>query len=176
MKFSNDISYEYASSIMSYNPESGHIAWKSRNDIAPKCDARRKGKIAGCYSKKDKCIIIGINGKTYLSHRIAWLLHYGTWPKYILDHINCDRTDNRISNLRDATQAENLSNRGVTKRNTTGIKGVSFDKKNNRYFGRINSNRKSFYIGSWKTIEEAVEPMANAYNKIHGEFARLNDV
>ena len=65
--------------------------------------------------------------KRLLAHRVAWAIYYGVWPEDCIDHINGDRSDNRISNLRDANKSTNGMNRGPQRNNSSGMKGIYFD-------------------------------------------------
>lgn len=92
------------------------------------------------------------------------------------DHINRDKLDNRRENLREATQQQNMYNQGIKTNNTTGYKGVYFNKRRGNYDAYIKSDKKRKYLGAFKTAKEA----ALAYNRAapiyHGEFASLNEV
>lgn len=94
----------------------------------------------------------------------------------VIDHINGNTLDNRLTNLRECTQSDNAKNQKLNIRNKTGYKGVYFDKRYKKYIASVNSNYKKIHAGVYLTAEEA----AKAYNKLalelHGEFARLNDV
>lgn len=106
-------------------------------------------------------------------HRIAWAMFYGEWPIKALDHINMDRKDNAIENLRLASHAENQHN--TKPRSNSGLKGVT-KLPHGSYQAQIKVNGKQTYLGSFPTADEA----AHAYNKMavknFGEFAVLNPV
>ena len=116
---------------------------------------------------------IGIGKKYYLAHRLAWLYVYGHFPKNNIDHINGIKTDNRISNLREATFEENSRNVGITSRNNSGFKGVYFIKKRNKWATRCSVNKKEIYLGSFDTAEEASKAYQQFALKHHGQFARF---
>ena len=96
---------------------------------------------------------IEIDGKRYLSHRLAWLYVHEKWPNHQIDHINRVRDDNRIANLRDVTGVVNLNNKGNYRNNTTGFKGVTI--KNGRFVAQITINGKCKHIGSFDIAEKA---------------------
>jgi len=90
-----------------------------------------------------------------------------------VDHANGVRSDNRISNLRLATKAENTQNQKITKRNTSGYKGVSYIKSRSTWDARIMKNRKVYWLGAFKSKEEAFAAYQKAAQDLHGDFARL---
>lgn len=102
---------------------------------------------------------IGIDGKKYKAHRLAWLYHYGEWPKGQIDHLNGVRTDNRICNLRDVTNRQNSNNK---KRHREGhLVGTFFDKRRGTWQARIYVKGKCKYLGTFNTQQEA----SDAYQK-----------
>lgn len=96
-----------------------------------------------------------VNGKMYLAHRIIWLWYYGSWPIFEINHIDRDRMNNRISNLEDVRRVQNQHNKGEYKNNTTGYKGVSWSKRDNKFYAQIKNNAKTFFLGYFNTPEEA---------------------
>lgn len=152
--------FEQVSSVLRYEEETG-------------CVVRLKtGKLAGKSSHRGYRKVL-ILGKMYYCHRVAWLLHYGYWPNGQLDHIDCDTSNNRISNLRIATQAMNNANQRRRLNNTSGVKGVSFHRRAGKWEAKIKVGGKSLHLGSFDTIEQAASAR-EAAAKIHfGEFARL---
>jgi len=96
-----------------------------------------------------------IKGKLYLEHRLIWFYVNGKWPDGILDHINRDKQDNRIENLRESTYELNQRNRTLSKNSTTGYNGVTV-LVNGKYKAQIYTNRKMKHIGCYDTIEEAI--------------------
>jgi hypothetical protein len=144
-----EITYEYVSKILDYDPETGLFTWKAG------VKKHLLNKPAGCVRKTDSCVVIGINKKTYLAHHIAWLLVYKKLPKHEIDHINQNRADNRICNLRDVDHRTNCQNyRKATKNNKiSGLLGAA--QRNGRYYSRIRVGNKRITIGTFDTAEEA---------------------
>lgn len=137
------MNYETASSLLAYDPFSGALFW--RNDMS---NAVKGITVAGCINITGYRHVI-VKGKCYKSHRLAWLLYYGEWPKGQIDHLNGERDDNRISNLRDCSPKENQRNRPCHREGTlwgtTKIHGGKF------YQARVHG----VYLGNFKTQEQA---------------------
>ena len=112
------------------------------------------------------------NGKwtTIYMHRVIM----GASECMEVDHINGDKSDNRKENLRICTLLENRRNRTKYKSNTTGYKGVYYDRRKIR--AKIKTDNKQIYLGSFKTLKEAAKAYNEAALKYHGEYARLNKV
>jgi hypothetical protein len=149
--------------LFQYDPDSGHIHW-----IAPG-KGRIKKKPAGTTVRAGYIGIL-VDGKRYYAHRIAWALHHGAHPTDQLDHINGIKTDNRIVNLREATNAQNGKNIGVKKNNKSGYPGVHF--KANGWTACIKVNRKNIYLGRFKCKEDAVIARQKAEQTFYGEWTR----
>ncbi len=112
--------------------------------------------------------------KTITVHRlVAMAFIENLENKICIDHINNIKTDNRAENLRWATHGENNQNAKLSTRNTTGIKGVCFNKKNKKWRAQIMIDGKQIHIGYYKTIEEATTARRKMANSIYGEF--MND-
>lgn len=152
--------------LVSYDPESGIFYWlKPRRGCT-------SGSVAGGITSYGYWKI-SICGKNYLAHRLAWLFTYGNWPHPETDHINGNRIDNRIDNLRLASPSQNQANKAMRKDNKSGVKGVTWDKSRNKWQAGICFGRKYILAGRYDDIEEAAE----AYRKIatdkFGDFARI---
>ena len=128
----------------------------------------RKNDLIKCYLKSGY-LRTCINYKSYRIHRLIFMMHHGYLPKQI-DHINGIKDDNRIENLRAATQSQNLFNRTLTKSNTSGVKNVTFEQ--NKYRVRLRINKKLINIGTFDNLELAELVAIEARDKYHGEFAR----
>ena len=112
-----------------------------------------------------------IFGKLYREHRVIFFLHHGYFPEFV-DHIDGDRQNNRIENLREATKSQNNMNAKLRKDNTSGIKGVSWHKQHKKWYVCLNLNRKQKFIGLFDDLELAELVSIEAKDKYHKEFAR----
>ena len=130
----------------------------------------KKNDFAG-KKRKDGYIDIKINGKIYLAHRLIFLYHHGYLPKYI-DHIDGNQLNNKVENLREATQQENCKNSKISKANTSGVKNVSFNKKSKKWQVSLSIDKKLKHIGFYDDLELAEFVAIEARNKYYKEFAR----
>jgi len=153
--------------VLHYCPETGNFTWLKKIGKGYVGDLAGSADTAG-YRR------IMIDGERFYAHRLAWFYVYGRWPKHQIDHVNVDCSDNRLSNLREATQSQNQSNKPLNKKiSGTGFKGVSFHKKQGRFFSRIRVNNKLIHLGCFPTAEEAHQAYVVAANDIRGDFARI---
>ena len=111
-----------------------------------------------------------INGKTYCTHRIIFLMHYGFLPKDV-DHIDCNKSKKLLNNLSSADQSKNVLNTKKTIANTSGEKNVHWSNKNKKWFARLTIDKKRKYIGYFDDLEIAKKAIVEARNKYYGEFA-----
>lgn len=152
--------------IIDYNHETGKFTWLQRKQ------GRKINSSAGCI-RKDGYITIMINGSQYLAHRLAILHSLGRMPPYQVDHINGIRNDNRIINLRCATQLENSKNTMLVKQNKSGTMGVFWEKSSNKWRSFITANGVRHYLGLYENYTDAVESRKEAekkynFHKNHG--------
>jgi hypothetical protein len=138
--------------MYSYNEESGRFTRLTNSG------GYEVGSIAGRLS--NGYISIGIDGKEYGAHRLAWLYVNGEFPLFEIDHKNRDRSNNAIDNLRAVTSSENNHNREIFKSNTSGCKGVSFT--SNRWRASISIDGKRINLGRFTKFSEAVDARMNA--------------
>lgn len=148
---------------INYNPQTGEFTW------ARASGKKRPGDPAGTRNLKGYCQI-QVAGTLYLAHRLAWFLTHGVWPTQI-DHINRDKMDNRLCNLRECSTAENQNNIPAQKNNATGVRYVTYDKRRDRYVVRITVRGAYAYCEQFRTLEEAAKAARVASQRIHGEFS-----
>ncbi len=160
------LSYERLLEVLSYDTDTGIFI----NKITRSNNAL-EGNIAGNTNTIDnKYLEIYLDGKHYAAHRLAWFFAYKIWPLNDIDHIDGNKSNNKIANLREATRSENLYNRGNRKDNTSGYKGVCFDKRSGKYRAYININGKQKSLGYHYTAEKASEAYKLAAKELHKEF------
>jgi len=100
--------------------------------------------------------VIKIKGRIYMGHRLIWLYHNGYWPENDIDHIDRDKSNNRIENLREVTEQCNARNSGNPINNTSGVRGVSWHKKHKVWRAKIKVNKIAYILGSSPDFIEAV--------------------
>lgn len=111
-----------------------------------------------------------VGGVAFMLHRIIYEMHFGEIPKGLqIDHIDRNPLNNKIENLRLATQNENQINSRVPKNNTTGYKGV-LTTPSGKFQARLGYNGKKLYLGLFETAEEAAECVAEHTRRLYGEF------
>lgn len=170
--------------ILRYDPDTGHFTWLPRPlerfAVGHRQEAahaifhkRYSGRIAGRINDRGY-VCINIGGSPFQAHRLAWLYQTGSWPEDQIDHANGDPADNRWSNLRQATPSQNTANCGIRSDNSTGVKGVSFDRRTRRpWIARIKVHGRDLYLGSYTSLDEAREVYRAAALFHFGEFARV---
>lgn len=153
-------------SVIKYDPESGLFEW---------ADPAVHRKPATGYVHSGGYVQFSIRGKKLFAHRLAWFLSYGTWPGEI-DHINRDKTDNRLCNLRECSRKQNSANQSRRRLNSTGFKGVSYYPKQtiNPWCAFIRVNYRKRNIGSFPTAEAAARAYDAAAIKAFGSYACTN--
>lgn len=148
--------------LLDYDPHTGLFKWRS---------GHWAGKAAGSINGRGY-VNIPLLRRTFKAHRIAWLFENGGWPPLSIDHINGEKADNRILNLRLCTQSQNTANSRKSAANTSGFKGVSFDIKSRRWRATITTAGVTNHLGFFPTPEEAHSHYAREAIARRGEFAR----
>lgn len=141
--------FDRVSEFLAYDANTGNLYWKVRRGKAV------AGAVAGVewHTQGKRYRVVTLDNRQYFAHRIAWLLHFGKWPAYNIDHIDGDGTNNRILNLRDVPQSENCKNKRPLK--SAGRQwGVRFQLT--RWHAQIKVGGNVIYLGSFATEQEAV--------------------
>lgn len=152
-------------SLLSYATESGEFRW-----LVAVGSRTRAGALAGCR-RSDGRGRIRIDGRCYLTSRLAWLYVTGSWPDRLVDHENRNKSDDRWTNLRLATPSENNANAGKRARNTSGFKGVTWVRKRRKWQAQLAVQGKNIFLGMFEDIEVAAGAYRAAARKYFGEFA-----
>jgi len=143
----------------------GKLFWKVAN--IGSCQTYKE---AGTINSSGGYRRIMVDKKHHLTHRLVYLMHHGHLPKF-LDHINNNRLDNRIENLREATVSQNQCNKVYNGKSKSGVKGVCWHKRENRWSAQIQINKKKICLGYFKSVEDAAKVLQGSREKYHGEFA-----
>jgi hypothetical protein len=151
---------------LSYDEKSGIFVWKMT------INRRFIGQPAGWLGKRGY-IQINVGDERHYAHRLAWLFYYGEWPMHMVDHINNNRTDNRISNLRGIPQVLNGQNVPWDRRPASGLTGVI--KQGQRYKAEMMLRGKHVYLGMHDTPEQAHAAYVQAKKMLHPLSKEAND-
>lgn len=158
------ITQELLQSMFDYHEDGYFIRKKTTSRLG------KAGDIAGMLDKKIGYIRVGLFGKNYLIHRLIFMMHHGFMPDEV-DHVNGNKLDNRIENLRAATKSENLRNRPTNSNNTSGCKNVSWNKSHEKWSVTLSYNGKKNHIGYFEDLDLADLVAREARNKYHKNFA-----
>lgn len=161
------------SRLLKYDTETGKLYWKSRVDNAGGFNVKFAGKEAFTSTERKGYKNGRINGDNMKAHRVAWAIHYGEWPEDQIDHINGDKSDNRICNLRPATNEYNCRNKGMSSRNTSGYNGVSLCKRRGVWVGKYKKDYIDINVGTFNCPTSAGiavmrAQMKDGFNDGHG--------
>lgn len=148
--------------VLAYDPDTGVFTWKVRtsNRAHLGAEAGRVGANGYRY--------LGLDGSLHLAHRLAWLYVHGVWPADMIDHIDGDRLNNRIANLRPADMRRNQQNRkGPQANNRSGLLGVSWSKQARKWHAQISDAGQSHHLGYFACPEEAHAAYLDAKRRLH---------
>jgi hypothetical protein len=130
----------------------------------------RAGNVAGSPNTKGYWDI-GLGGRLYKAHRLAWLYAFGEWPPHQVDHRDGNRRNNAIANLRLATNQQNQANRGPQRNNTSGHKGVSWHRRERKWVAQMKVSGRKVNLGQYADFERACEAYRAGARRAQGEFA-----
>lgn len=156
-----ELSLTVLRALLHYEPKTGHFTWlTSEGGVTI-------GSVAGNVNSNGYWVV-GINSTKYRQHRLAWFYHYGCWPVGTVDHLDCNRANNRIDNLRDVSQAVNIQNqRTATKASQSGVLGVYWSERRQGFIASLHIDRKQKRRGPYKTIERATAAYIELKRKYH---------
>lgn len=163
---------EFAKEALKYDSETGLIVWRERPIHHFKSERAQKsfnskfaGKPAGGLERHGY-VVIGLNDWVYKGHRIAWLITHGEMPQFELDHINGDRSDNRLCNLRHVEHGDNLRNCKRPKNNRSGHVGVIWHRGGRKWMAYVTARGERHHLGLHDTIEAAVSARSKAQREL----------
>jgi hypothetical protein len=156
-----DLTVGYLRQVLNYDPETGVFTWRRHPQ------EKRIGLPVGRTDRQGYLKIV-LDGVAFTGHRLAWMHVHGKFPKGCIDHINGDRLDNRLANLRDVAPMLNSQNRrGANRTNRSGLLGAHFHKASGRWHSRITLAGHTFQLGYFATPEEAHAAHMKAKRKLH---------
>jgi hypothetical protein len=162
----SELTQERLRELLRYDPRTGKFRWRVR-----KRSNHNPGDIAGCRVRSDFWCI-HINGRRYQAHQLAWLYMKGAWGRPVIDHRDGNSLNNRWRNLRLTTRSNNAANRRRLRSNTSGFKGVVFNRQRGNWKAQITKEGRRYYLGSYATAEKAHAAYVAKARELFGEFAR----
>jgi hypothetical protein len=161
------VTHDRLCEVIAYDPETGIFTWRGK----PRLRRKLIGAPAGNRSAASRYIDIEIDQRRYQAHRLAWFYVHEEWPTGLIDHINGDKADNRIANLRIATKSLNAANAKRPATNTSGHKGVYL--RPNGWRACIKINGRQRFLGHFKRKDDAIAAYTAAAEKAFAAFARI---
>ena len=153
--------------VLRYCAETGNLYWLMNLGTRA-----RAGKVAGNTCKDTGYKFVKVNGKSYVQHRLIWLLTTGGWPEFDVDHIDGNTSNNVWTNLRDVTTSINCKNSSLGSLNTSGYIGISYKARDKHWVAQFTLEGDRYYKGGFKTKEEAKvyrdSMLDNSYHENHG--------
>jgi hypothetical protein len=168
----DQLTAEMVRRALDYDPATGLLLWRHRDDVLPRVNKRLAGKPAGCRDGQYGYLSVRLHDRLYQAHRLIWLHVTGEWPAAVLDHVDGIPSNNAWSNLRPATRAENNRNRRTIREGT--LKGAVQDARTGRWTAMITLGRKNHYLGTFKNQEDAHAAYIEAAQRLHWRFARFD--
>jgi len=152
--------------LLYYDPSTGLFSWKESRG------SKSRGQEAGVFNDNGY-VVIRVDKRLYAGHRLAWFYEFGEWPEEQIDHIDGNRGNNKIHNLRKASNKENSRNTALKSSNSSGYKGVSRCNRSGLWYASIKINGKTKSLGRHLTPEAAHTAYIKEAKLVFGEFARV---
>lgn len=159
--------------LLDYDPDTGVVKWRMRPlraDGKPN-DRIAPGAEAGWIDATTGYRRVGVAGVQVHTHRLVWVIATGEWPE-VVDHINGNKTGNRLANLRAASAAENACNVAVRSDNSSGHPGVSWDRRQSRWYAYIAHKGRTYSLGRYAALADAIAARRAGETKFHADFAQ----
>lgn len=164
-----EITQQRLRELLDYDVSNGAFTWRTSNKRRIKA-----GQTAGSYNKVTGYLSINCDNMSFLVHRLVWIYMYGDIPVGMyIDHVDNDKLNNRIENLRLCTKLQNKQNSSVSEKSKSGIKGVYWIEKLGKYLVCVGLNGKMIKVGYYTNKEDAITASNNARLLHHGEFAKI---
>lgn len=160
------VSVDRLNELFSYDPETGIVT--SKVNYMKWSIGQKIGHVHGSIGY----LRVMVDRHKLYVHRVAFAIYHGVWPESGVDHVNGITSDNRICNIRSANQEKNARNTKLSKANKTGVKGVCFCNRRNKYIASIRANGTDMYLGGYETLDEASNVRKKYEEQLFGEFAR----
>jgi len=154
------ISRQRLTELLNYDPETGVFTHKTTRG-----SRAYPGSVAGRINSWGYRQI-GVDGRYHMAHRLAWLYMYDEWPDKQIDHINGDPDDNRLANLRLVTQKQNMENQKLHANNSSGHRGVAWNKSNGKWVAYVNHFGKRLYLGTFSEISDAASTVKRVRDQL----------
>lgn len=158
--------------LVVYNPETGLFTWKESTPPGKSGPKHFAGQPVKRSFDSFGHVQLFLDGKKHLSARLAWLYMTGEWPSNYMDHANRTPSDDRWENLRQATAAQNSTNRKLPSNNTSGCRGVQWQA--GKWYARITANGVVYNLGAFSEYEDAVRAREAAAVRLHAQFVQLD--
>ena len=149
--------------LTNYNEETGEFTWSAN------AHKKVRGKPVGSMSRNGY-LVTKVDYKRYLVHRLVWLYVHGEFPKDEIDHINRNKADNRVSNLRDVDRFTNVHNKSKTSNSVSGYTGVRRTSNKKRWQAFIHMGGKFMNLGVYDTIDEALSARVEYKRRVFGDM------